>query len=191
MERGEWSLRRIWRQAERLQAGLGGNGLKENHGAQWMQPLLPLFFPTCSSSQSLLPTYMWARVAPSSLPCACCSLLILPKLLKKGEGTGMGVSLDSVPVVGGRNMDGLRRQGRVLEQLYSHVESLGGSPARPCGAGGGDTAEGEQASAHCVSCRECGQTQLLHRLSKSWWELEESQCWARRKPIKKIILVKK
>lgn len=79
--------------------------------------LLPhLYFSVSASNlHELTLTY------PSSLPCACCSPLMLPKLLKKGEGTGVGASLDSVPAVEGRNMDGLRRQGQVLEQLYSHV----------------------------------------------------------------------
>lgn len=61
------------------------------------------------------------RVGPF-LPAMCLLLTLNPSQApKKGEGTGVGASLDSVPAVEGRNMDGLRRQGQVLEQLYSHV----------------------------------------------------------------------
>lgn len=159
---------------------------RAQHGAQQMQPLLPLsIFTTCTSQSLLLSLYV-SRSGPFLPP--MCLLLTLNPSQAPEEGRGNwcgGAGLDSVPVVGWGMWMSWGGEGRCWNSFKSMCWGMGVPRVQPqplpVGQVVGTLLGLEEIRAPCLSCRACGQTWLLQTLPKGWWGLEELQCWTRRK----------
>lgn len=158
-----------------------------------MQLLLPLsVFTTCTSlsASQFICEQEWPL--PPSLPPMCLLLTLnLPKLLKKREGLVWGASLDSVPVVGGRNMDELRRRGQPSQPCAGELSPQGTPQPFPVRQVEGTLLRVKRSVLIASAAERVGRHGSFRHCLKAGGDWRNCRTGPEGNLIKKIILVKK